>query len=165
MKQWLTSPGSSCIECSRLFPFSCSTFSKSNFCFEQAVGQRHQSECQCIRVHHTVIPTRLPSIQNNRRTCQPLRHGPVPQELGLWSPCVCLQSPDWSSVVTRGVHDPVAESASKCFSFALSGTRNLTIFSLFVLGLSSSFYDFTVQCIAVNPCIVHCQRQTLFSVF
>ena len=63
----ITSPGSSCIACSRLFPFSCSTFSKSSFCFEQAVGQRHQSECQCIRVHHTVIPTRLPSIQNNRR--------------------------------------------------------------------------------------------------
>ena len=65
MKQWLTSPESSCIECSRLFPFSCSTFSKSRFCYEQAVGQRHQSQCQCIRVHHTVIPTCMPSIQNS----------------------------------------------------------------------------------------------------
>ena len=67
MKQWLTSPGSSCIECSRIFPFSCSAFSKSSFCYEQAVGQRHQSQCQCIRVHHTFIPTRMPSIQNNTR--------------------------------------------------------------------------------------------------
>ena len=57
----------SCIECSRLFSFSCSTFSKSSVCYEQAVGQRHQSQCQSIRVHHTVIPTRMPSIQNNTR--------------------------------------------------------------------------------------------------
>ena len=67
MKQWLISPGSSCIERSRLVPFSCSTFSKSSFCYEQEVGQRHQSQCKCIRVHHTVIPTRMPSIQNNTR--------------------------------------------------------------------------------------------------
>ena len=67
MKQWLTSPGSSCIECSRLFPFSCSTFSKTSFCYEQALGQRHQSQCQCIRVHHTVIPARMPSMENNMR--------------------------------------------------------------------------------------------------
>ena len=67
MKQWLTSPGSSCIECSRLFPFSCSTFSKSSFCYEQALGQRHQSQSQCIRVQHTVIPARMPSMENNTR--------------------------------------------------------------------------------------------------
>ena len=108
----------SCIECSRLFPFSCSTFSKSSVCYEQAVGQRHQSQCQSIRVH---------AENTEQYAYQPLRHGTVAQELGLWSPCVCLQSPDWPSVITRGVHDPVAESASKCFSFALSGTRNLTI--------------------------------------
>ena len=67
MKQWLTLPGSSCIECSRLFPFSCSTFSKSSFCYEQALGQRHQSQSQCIRVHHTVIPARMPSMESNTR--------------------------------------------------------------------------------------------------
>ena len=67
MKQWLTSPGSSCIECSRLFPFSCSTFSKSSFCYEQALGQGHQSQCQCIRVYHTVIPARVPSMENKTR--------------------------------------------------------------------------------------------------
>ena len=67
MKQWLPFPGSSCIESSHLFPFSCSTFSKSSFCYEQAVGQRHQSQCQCIRVHHTVIPARVPSMENNTR--------------------------------------------------------------------------------------------------
>ena len=67
MKQWLTSPGSSCIECSRLFPFSCSTFSKTSFCYEQALGQRHQSQCQCIRVQHTVIPARMPSMESNTR--------------------------------------------------------------------------------------------------
>ena len=48
MKQRLTSPGSSYIKCSRLFPFSCSTFSKSSFCYKQALGQRHQSPCQCL---------------------------------------------------------------------------------------------------------------------
>ena len=67
MKQWLTSPGSSCIECSRLFPFSCSTFWKSSFCYEQALGQRHQSQCKCIRVQHTVIPVHMPSMENNTR--------------------------------------------------------------------------------------------------
>ena len=67
MKQWLTSPGSSCIECSCDFPFSCSTFSKSSFCYEQALGQRHQSHCQCIRMQHTVIPARMPSMENNTR--------------------------------------------------------------------------------------------------
>ena len=67
MKQWLTLPGSSCIESSRLFPFSCSTFSKSRFCKEQAVGQRHQYQWQFISVHHTVIPARMPSMENNTR--------------------------------------------------------------------------------------------------
>ena len=50
-----------------LFPFSCSTFSKSSFCYEQALGQGHQSQCQCIRVHHTVIPARMPSMESNTR--------------------------------------------------------------------------------------------------
>ena len=67
MKQWLTLPRSICIERSRLFPFSCSTFSKSSFCYEQALGQGHQSQCQCIRVHHTVIPARMPSMESNTR--------------------------------------------------------------------------------------------------
>ena len=95
---------------------------------------------------------------------QPPRHRTVPQEQGLLSPSVCFQLPNWSSVVTRGVHDPVAESASKCFGFAL-WHKEFDDFSLFVLALSSSFHDFTAQCIAVNPYIIHCQRQTLFSVF
>ena len=34
---------------------------------EQALGQRHQSRCQRIRVHHTVIPARMPSMENNTR--------------------------------------------------------------------------------------------------
>ena len=59
-------PESSCIESSRLFHFSCSTFSKSSFCYEQAVGQRHQ--CQCIRVHHTVVSACIPGMENNTRT-------------------------------------------------------------------------------------------------
>ena len=46
-------------------PFSCSTFSKSSFREEQALGQRHQSQCQCIRVHHTFIPAHMPSMVNN----------------------------------------------------------------------------------------------------
>ena len=67
VKHWLTLPGSSCLERSRLFPFPCGTSSKSSFCYEQAVGQIHQSQCQCIRVHHTVIPARMPSMENNTR--------------------------------------------------------------------------------------------------
>ena len=67
MKQWLTLPGSSYIECSHLFPFSCSNFSKSSFCYEQALGQRHQCQCQCIRVQHTVIPAHMLSMENNTR--------------------------------------------------------------------------------------------------
>ena len=67
MMHWLTLPGSICIESSGLFPFSCSTFSKSSFCYEQAVGQRHQCQRQCIRVHHTVIPVRMPRMENNTR--------------------------------------------------------------------------------------------------
>ena len=71
MKQWLTSPGSSCIECSRLFPFSCSTFSKSSFCYKQSLGQRHQSQCQCIRVHH-YYGLRLPELSQK---CHPSIRG------------------------------------------------------------------------------------------
>ena len=67
MKQWLTLPGSICIERSRLFPFSCSTFSKSSSCFEQALRQRHQCQCQCIRVHHDIFPARMLSMENNTR--------------------------------------------------------------------------------------------------
>ena len=48
-----------------------------------------------------------------------------------------------SSVVTRGVHDPVAESASKCFGFALWHKEFDDFTELFVLALSSSFHDFT----------------------
>ena len=97
----------------------------------------YQSASQCHSYAH--------ADHTEQYAYQPLRHGTVPLELGLWSPCMCL--PLVARLVFschRGVHDSVAESASKCFSFALSGTRNLTIFSLFVLGLSSSFYDFTV---------------------
>ena len=125
MKQWLTSPGSSCIECSRLFPFSCSTFSKSRFCYEQAVGQRHQSQCQCIRVHHTVIPTRMPSIRNNTLSASSSRNC-TSGTGSLVTMCLPLVTRLVFSCHT-GVHDPVAESASKRFSFAVSGTRNLTI--------------------------------------
>ena len=51
-----------------LFPFSYSTFSKPSFCYKKALGQTRQSQCQCtIRVHHTVIPTRMPSMENNTR--------------------------------------------------------------------------------------------------
>ena len=41
------------------------------------------------------------------------------------------------------VDDPVAESATKCFGFAL-WHKEFDDFSLFVLALSSSFHDFTV---------------------
>ena len=50
--------------------------------------------------------------------------------------------PTGSSVVTREVHDPVSESASKCFGFAL-WHKEFDDFSLFVLALSSSFHDVT----------------------
>ena len=126
MKQWLTLPGSSCKESSRLFTFSSSTFSKSSFCYEQAVGQRHQSQCpshchSCALAEH-----------GEKYPYQPLRHGTVPQQKGLRSPRVCVCSPD-----------PVAESASKCFGFAL-WHKEFDDFSLFVLALIGSFHDFTV---------------------
>ena len=142
MKQWLTSPGSSCIECSRLFPFSCSTFSKSSFCYEQALGQRHQSQSQCIRVQHTVIPARMPSMDNNTRvslfvTERYLRNRVSDHHVSAFSRPTGLRLSTW------GVDVPVAESASKCFGFAL-WHEEFDDFSLFVLALSSSFHDFTV---------------------
>ena len=127
MKQWLTSPGSSCIECSRLFPFSCSTFSKSSFCYEQAVGQRHQSQYQCIRVHQTVIPARMPRIENNTR-------------ISLFVTELYLRnrvSDHHVSASSRQTGHRLSHEESRsscrvcffflCFGFALSGTRNLTI--------------------------------------
>ena len=142
MKQWLTSPGSSCIECSRLFPFSCSTFSKSSFCYEQALGQRHQSQSQCVSECNTVIPARMPSMENNTRvslfvTELYLRNRVSDHHVSASS------RPAGPSVVTRDVHDPVSESAYKCFGFALRH-KEFDDFSLFVLALSSSFHDFTV---------------------
>ena len=116
MKQWLTLPGSICIESSRLFPFSCGTFAKSSFCFEQAVGQRHQSQCQCIRVHHTVIPASMPSMENNTRislfvTELYLRNRVSDHHVPASSRPIGLR--------LSHVHDPVAECAFKRFAFAL----------------------------------------------
>ena len=116
MKQWLTLPGSSCIESSRLSPFSCSAISKSSFCYEQAVGQRHQCQCQSIRMHHTVIPARMPSIENNTRISL------FVTELYLInrvSDHHVSSSSRTTGIQLSHVHDPVAESASKCFDFAL----------------------------------------------
>ena len=137
MKHWLTLPGSSCLERSRLFPFPCGTFSNSSFCYEQAIGQIHQSQCQCIRVHHTVIPPRMPSMENNSRislfvTELYLRNRVSDHDVSASSRPTGL----WLS----HVHDPVAASASKCFGFALWPKD----FSLFVLALIGSFLDFTV---------------------
>ena len=138
MKQWLTLPGSSCIESSRLFPFSSSTFSKSSFCYEKAVGQRHQS--QCIRVHHTVIPVRMQNMENNTLI-----------SLFVTEPCFRNRVIDHHvSASSRPtglrlsyVHDPVAESASECFGFTL-WHKEFDDFSLFVLAFIGSFHDFTV---------------------
>ena len=105
MKQWLTLHGSSCIKSSRLFPYSCSTFSKSSFFYKQAVGQRHQYQCQCIRVHHTIIPARMPSMENNTRINRVSDHH-------------VSASSRPTGLRLSNVHDPVAESASKCFDFA-----------------------------------------------
>ena len=139
MKHWLILPGSSCPERSCLFPFSCGTFSKSSFCYEQAVGQIHQSHCQCIRVHHTVIPARTPSMEKNSRislfvTELYLRNRVSDHDVSASSRPTGL----WLS----HVHAPVAASASKCFGFAL-WHKEFDDFSLFVLALSSSFHDFT----------------------
>ena len=101
-----------------------------------------QSQCHCIRVHHTVIPARMPSMENNRRislfvTELYLRNRVSDHHVSASS------RPDGPSVVTRDVYDPVSESASKCFGFALRH-KEFDDFSLFVLALSSSFHDFTV---------------------
>ena len=110
---------------SRLFPFSCSTFSKSSFCYKQVLGQRHQSQCQCIRVHHTVIPTRMPSMENNRRFSL------LVTELYLRNR-VCDHYVSASSRTT-GLRLPHDESMIQLPSLLLNasvlpcGTRNLTI--------------------------------------
>ena len=138
MKQWLTLPGSICIERSRLFPFSCSTFSKSSSCFEQALRQRHQCHCQCIRVHHDVFPARMLSMENNTHislfvTDQYLRTGSL---ITMYPRLV-------ARLHGLRLSHPDAECASKRFSFAL-WHKEFDDFSLFVLALSSSFNDFTV---------------------
>ena len=140
MKHLLTLSGSSCLERSRLFPFSCGTFSKSSFCYEQAVGQIHQSQCQCIKVHHTVIRARTPSMEKNSRislfvTELYLRNRVSDHDVSASSRPTGL----WLS----HVHDPVAASASKCFGFAL-WHKEFDDFSFFVLALICSFLDFTV---------------------
>ena len=131
MKQWLTFPKSGCIESSRLFHFSCSIFSKSSFCCEQAVGQRHQ--CQCIRVHHTVVPACIPGMKNNmrislfvtelylRNTVSDHHVSASGRPTGLW---------------LSHVHDPVADSASKYFGFAL-WHKEFDDLRKFVLALSA----------------------------
>ena len=101
-----------------------------------------QSQCHGIRVHHTVIPVRMPSMENNRRislfvTELYLRNRVSDHHVSASS------RPTGPSVVTRDVHDPVSESASKYFGFAL-WHKEFDDFSLFVLALSSSFHDFTV---------------------
>ena len=123
MKQWLTLPRSSCIGSSRLFSFLCSTFSKSSFCYEQAVGQIHQSQSQCIKVHHTVIRARTPSMEKNSRislfvTELYLRNRVSDHDVSASSRPTGL----WLS----HVHAPVAASALN-FSVLPCGTRNLTI--------------------------------------
>ena len=114
MKQWLTLPRSICKESSRLFPFSCSTFSKSSLCLEQALGQRHQ--CQCIRVHHSVIPARMPSMESITRislfvTELYLRNRVSDHHVSASSRPTGLR--------LSHVRDPVAKSASKLFGFPL----------------------------------------------
>ena len=94
-----------------------------------------QSQCHGIRVHHTVIPVRMPSMENNRRislfvTELYLRNRVSDHHESAFS------RPTDPSVVTREVHDPVFESASKCFGFAL-WHKEFDDFSLFVLALSS----------------------------
>ena len=118
MKQWSTLPGSSYIESSRLFPFCvCSTFSaKSSFCYKQAVGQRHRCQCQCIRAHHTVSCSQ--AKHGEQYAYQPLRHWTVPQEYRVSDHYVSASSRPTGLRLSH-VHDPLAESASKCFDFAL----------------------------------------------
>ena len=125
----------SCIECSRLFPFSCSTFSKSSFCYEQALGQRHQSQCQCIRVHHTVIPARMPSMENNRRISLFVTELYLRNRV---SDHHVTASSRHTGIRLSHVDDPVVESASECFGFAL-WHKEFNDFSLFVLARSSLF--------------------------
>ena len=123
MKQWLTLPGSSCIECSRLFPFSCSTFSKSSFCYEQALGQGHQSQCQCIRVHHTVIPARVPSMENRTRFSLFVR------ELYLRKRVHYVSAPSRPTGLPLSHEESMIQLPSLLLNASVlpCGTRNLTI--------------------------------------
>ena len=153
MKHLLTLSGSSCLERSRLFPFSCGTFSKSSFCYEQAVGQIHQSQSQCIKVHHTVIRARTPSMEKNSRislfvTELYLRNRVSDHDVSASSRPTGI----WLS----HVHAPVAASALN-FSVLPSGTRNLTISAYLcwrwsARSLTSQYRQ------GVSPYLVHCQR-------
>ena len=153
VKHWLTLPGSSCLERSRLFPFSCGTFSKSSFCYEQAVGQIHQSQSQCIKVHHTVIRARTPSMEKNSRislfvTELYLRN--------IGSPIImCLR------LVARlvfGCHTSTIHLPSLLLNASIlpCGTRNLTISAL-CWHLSVRFMTSQYRQ-GVSPYLVHCQR-------
>ena len=124
MKQWLTLPGSSCIESSRLFLFHVAcTFSKSSFCHEQAVGQRHlcQCQCQCSRVHHTVIPSRAHDEHREIRVSASSSRNCTSGTGSLITMCLRLVTRLWSSC---------RRSASKCFGFAL-WHKEFDDFSLF----------------------------------
>ena len=125
MKHWLTSPGSSCIECLRLFPFLCSTFSKSSFCYEQALGQRHQSQYQCIRVHHSVIPARMPSMENN--TCTSLFVMELYLRNRVSDHHVSASSPPTRLRLSHGESMIQMPSLLLNASVLPCGTRNLTI--------------------------------------
>ena len=117
-------------------PFSCSTFSKSSFCHEQVVGQRHlcQCQCQCSRVHHTVIPARMLSIE--KYAYQPLRYRVSDHHVSTSSHLTSLR--------LSHVYDPVAVSLLLNASVMPFSTRNLMISAYFMLTLSSSFHAFTV---------------------
>ena len=141
MKQRLTSPGSSYIKCSRLFPFSCSTFSKSSFCYKQALGQRHQSQCQCIRAHNTVIPMRMSSMENNTRFSL------LVTELYLRKRVSdhCMSASSHPTGLRLSNEESMIQLPSLFLNASVlpCDTTNFDDFSLFVLALSSLFHDFT----------------------
>ena len=75
------------VELHRMFaplPFSCSTFSKSSFCYELALGQRHQSQLS-VSVYQSATHCHscAHAEHGEQYAYQPLRHGTVPQEQGL----------------------------------------------------------------------------------
>ena len=85
----------------------------------------------------------MPSMENNRRISLFVTELYLRNRVSDHHVSASSRPAGPSVVMTRDVHDPVSESASKCFGFALRH-KEFDDFSLFVFAPSSLFHDLTV---------------------